>query len=98
MEASSDLFLELLDESRIHLHGMRALRIVLNNAGVSHLLEGQPENAIELFAEGTAWPGHEVHRLGLLVNQFIARFILGDQPQEDELMKTAERTLNGFAL
>lgn len=88
-ERSSHAFAEMIDGSFDQLDGFRGLPIMMNNAGVANLIEGNATGALEWFGRALKQPTMPVHRFGISVNAMIAEYIEGGDPAPEKLLRTA---------
>lgn len=82
-------FGDVIEASAANLSGFRGLAIMMNNAGVAHMIEGRPAEAILWFERAAKEPSWPLHRFGASVNALFARYLEGENPNSDELVKLA---------
>jgi hypothetical protein len=82
-------FTEVIETSAENLDGFQGLAIMMNNAGVAHLIEGDPVGAIAWFERASQQPRWPLHRFGIDVNLMFAHFLEGANPDPQDLLKTA---------
>ncbi|MEK4853266.1 hypothetical protein NST04_25660 [Paenibacillus sp. FSL H7-0756] len=80
-----------LQEKALHnVPGLVGMSHILNNTGVAHLVNGDPEEAIPFFNKGLDYagkPGRDVQKMALKCNMFIARAKSFELVEENELRK-----------
>lgn len=90
LESSTRAFAEMIDDSATNLQGFRGLAILMNNAGVAHLIEGKALDALAWFERAAEQPTLPLHRFGIHVNAMIARYLEGEDPSADDLLRCAK--------
>jgi tetratricopeptide (TPR) repeat protein len=88
-DPSANDFAEAIETSAANIKGFRGLSIMMNNAGVAHLIEGDYAGAIEWLERAGKQPAWPLHRFGIEVNLLIAKFLEGENPEPAELLKLA---------
>jgi hypothetical protein len=62
---------------------------MMNNAGVAQMISGNALGAIGWFDRAAAQPSWPLHRFGIEVNAMFARFLEGENPDANTILKTA---------
>jgi hypothetical protein len=82
-------FSELVDRSAANIPNFEGLSILTSNAGVAQLIAGHVGKAISLFDSASALPAMPLHRFSAEVNGIIARYLEGELPDRDKVLRLA---------
>ena len=88
-ESSASDFSDVINGSAEVIAGFRGLAIMMSNAGVAHMIDGDHQSAITWFERAKRHASWPLHRFGIEVNLLIAKFLEGDDPDGDALVKLA---------
>ena len=83
-------FLSLQEEAIHNVPGLVGMSHILNNAGVAHLVSGDPDGSIRFFDKGLDYafrPERCIQRVALLSNRVIAKSYCFQKVDENELRK-----------
>ena len=90
---SPSLFNELLAQVNEASPGLRGVSIILNNAGVSMMIDNKFEDALTFFQNGQRSAGLTLHRSGMIVNKMIVEYMIGKNFSDEDLVATARSIL-----
>lgn len=89
MDPCAREFADIIEASAENLDGFRGLAIMMNNAGMASMIEGDTLSAISWFERAANQPSLSLHRFGIQVNAMFARYLEGENPEPGTILKTA---------
>ena len=92
-ESVAKEFSDLAFASNETIEGFLGVALIMNNAGVAHLVDGQHAEAIEWFKRAAAQPSSKLHLLTIKINLAIALFLEGEDTSDAELIKLARSVI-----
>lgn len=82
-------FADLAFASSETIDGFLGVALIMNNAGVAHLIEGKYAQSIEWFKRAASQPSTTLHLMTIKINLAIALFLEGENTSDEELLKMA---------